>query len=95
MQGYELYGFTRDGDATVYREWAPAAQSAQLIGDFNGWEGTPLQRDEFGVWSVRLPDGECEQGSGLEGCACRGSTILLLPGSNGLTLIHESMDENF
>ena len=60
-QGYELYGFTRDGDATVYREWAPAAQSAQLIGDFNGWEGTPLKRDEFGVWSVRLSDGGCEK----------------------------------
>ena len=57
MQGYELFGFTRDGGATVYREWAPAAQSAQLIGDFNGWQGTPLERDDFGVWSVRLPDG--------------------------------------
>ena len=57
-QGYELFGFTRDGGATVYREWAPAAQSAQLIGDFNGWQGTPLDRDDFGVWSVRLPDGE-------------------------------------
>ena len=42
----------------MYREWAPAAQSAQLIGDFNGWQGTPLDRDDFGVWSVRLPDGE-------------------------------------
>ena len=56
-QGYELFGFTRDGGATVYREWAPAAQGAQLIGDFNGWQGTPLERDDFGVWSVRLPDG--------------------------------------
>ncbi len=42
----------------MYREWAPAAQSAQLIGDFNGWQGTPLDRDDFGVWSMRLPDGE-------------------------------------
>ena len=41
----------------MYREWAPAAQAAQIIGDFNGWQGTPLARDEFGVWSVRLPDG--------------------------------------
>jgi len=56
-QGYELFGFTRDGGAAVYREWAPAAQGAQLIGDFNGWQGTPLERDDFGVWSVRLPDG--------------------------------------
>ena len=57
VQGYELFGFTRDGNAIVFREWAPAAQSAQLIGDFNGWHGTPLERDGFGVWSARLPDG--------------------------------------
>ena len=50
-------GFQREGAATVYREWAPAAQSAQLIGDFNGWNGDAMQRDQFGVWSVRLPDG--------------------------------------
>ena len=56
-EGYELFGFTRDNGAIVYREWAPAAQSARLIGDFNGWQGTPLDRDDFGVWSVRLPDG--------------------------------------
>jgi hypothetical protein len=57
LQGYERFGFTRAGAATVYREWAPAATAAQLIGDFNGWAGTPLQRDAQGVWSVTLPDG--------------------------------------
>ena len=57
LQGYERLGFTREGGATVYREWAPAATAAQLIGDFNGWEGAPMQRDASGVWSVTLPDG--------------------------------------
>ncbi len=57
LQGYERFGFTRVGAATVYREWAPAATGAQLIGDFNGWAGTALQRDAEGVWSVTLPDG--------------------------------------
>lgn len=38
---------------TVYREWAPGAVEAQLIGDFNGWEGQPMERDDFGTWSIR------------------------------------------
>lgn len=36
----------------VYREWAPGAVEAQLIGDFNGWEGQPMERDDFGTWSI-------------------------------------------
>lgn len=43
--------------ATVYREWAPGAAEAQLIGDFNGWQGTAMERDDFGTWTLRLPDG--------------------------------------
>ena len=52
------YGFIRDEEkgATVYREWAPGAVGAQLIGDFNNWEGWDMQRDDFGVWSVTVPD---------------------------------------
>ncbi len=50
------YGFIREQGATLYKEWAPGAIGAQLIGDFNGWEGWDMQRDDFGVWSVRVPD---------------------------------------
>lgn len=57
-KGYEVFGLVRDGESVVYREWAPAAKAVHLIGDFNGWSwDTPLERGEFGVWSVRLPDG--------------------------------------
>ena len=63
MQGYERLGFTREGNATVYREWCPAAAAAQLIGEFNNWSGAWMERDEFGVWKVVLPDGE-----GLASC---------------------------
>ncbi|CAI5508118.1 unnamed protein product [Closterium sp. Naga37s-1] len=57
-RGYETMGFTREKDAIVYREWAPAATAAQLVGDFNGWNGEScwMERNHFGVWSVRLPD---------------------------------------
>lgn len=53
-----------DGGAT-FREWMPWAQEAQLIGDFNGWDGnaTPLTKGDFGVWECDLPPGTIEHGS--------------------------------
>lgn len=51
----------------MYREWAPGAAEAQIIGDFNGWEGQPMERDDFGTWSIRwaaawlLPGCNCLQ----------------------------------
>jgi 1,4-alpha-glucan branching enzyme len=58
LQGYKTFGFQRKESCTVYREWAPGAVAAQLIGDFNGWNGTWMEKNEFGVWSVSLPDGK-------------------------------------
>lgn len=65
-QGCRYFGLNRgerDGQSGVwYREWAPEAQYLALIGDFNGWDrgANPLSRDEWGVWSLFLPDGECQ-----------------------------------
>ena len=59
VQGYEKLGFRREGNTVVYREWCPAATSAQLIGDFNGWGGTHMEKDGSGVWKAVLPDGDC------------------------------------
>jgi 1,4-alpha-glucan branching enzyme len=57
VQGYKSFGINRADGVTTYREWAPAAQAAWLIGDFNEWQGTALEKNEFGVWSASLPDG--------------------------------------
>ena len=63
-RGHEYFGLNRgqrDGQPGVwYREWAPGAQALFLTGDFNQWNrgATPLVRDEFGVWSLFLPDAE-------------------------------------
>lgn len=56
--GAKKFGLVREpGKAeTTFREWAPAAVEALFLADFNGWKGTPLQRDRYGVWSVVLPD---------------------------------------
>ncbi|ESR48590.1 hypothetical protein CICLE_v10000256mg [Citrus x clementina] len=57
-KGYLEFGFNREDGGIVYREWAPAAKEAQLIGDFNGWDGSnhKMERNEFGVWSISIPD---------------------------------------
>ncbi|KEH36310.1 starch branching enzyme I [Medicago truncatula] len=59
-KGYLKFGFNREEDGIVYREWAPAAQEAQIIGDFNGWDGSNhhMEKDQFGVWSIKIPDAD-------------------------------------
>ena len=39
-QGFHNFGFNRHNGAIFYREWAPAATGASLIGDFNSWNPT-------------------------------------------------------
>ncbi|XP_031494666.1 1,4-alpha-glucan-branching enzyme 1, chloroplastic/amyloplastic-like [Nymphaea colorata] len=57
-KGYLKFGLNREENYIVYREWAPAAQEAQLIGDFNGWDGSnhQMERNEFGVWTIKIPN---------------------------------------
>ncbi|KAI0036776.1 glycoside hydrolase superfamily [Vararia minispora EC-137] len=64
-RGYEKMGFNVLPDNSVlYREWAPNAKEATLIGDFNDWNRIthPLKKDKYGVWEITIPptaDGEC------------------------------------
>ncbi|KAL7247874.1 hypothetical protein ACSBR2_002724 [Camellia fascicularis] len=57
-RGYEKFGFTRSATGITYREWAPGAMSAALIGDFNNWNPNAhtMTRNEFGVWEIFLPN---------------------------------------
>lgn len=63
-KGHHYFGLNRgycEGQAGVwYREWAPQAHYLALVGDFNGWDrgANPLERDEWGVWSLFLPDSQ-------------------------------------
>ncbi|KAK9899171.1 glycoside hydrolase family 13 protein [Cystobasidium minutum MCA 4210] len=57
-QGYKTMGFQVANDGTItYREWAPAAHAAYLIGDFNGWnrESHSMQKSPYGVFEITLP----------------------------------------
>ncbi|KIY50326.1 glycoside hydrolase family 13 protein [Fistulina hepatica ATCC 64428] len=56
-KGYLKFGLNVSEDGhVVYREWAPNARRAYLIGDFNEWNRTshPMKRDEFGVWEIDI-----------------------------------------
>ncbi|KAK4833753.1 hypothetical protein QYF36_010671 [Acer negundo] len=57
-RGYEKLGFIRSDAGITYREWAPGAKSASLIGDFNNWNPNAdiMTQNEFGVWEIFLPN---------------------------------------
>ena len=55
--GYKFYGFHKESDGWVYREWAPAAEDMYLCGDFNGWElySHKMEKLEGGNFEIKLP----------------------------------------
>ncbi|HEY8400751.1 MAG TPA: alpha amylase C-terminal domain-containing protein [Cytophagaceae bacterium] len=59
---HKYYGINYDPQKKGwwYREWAPAAHSLALIGDFNNWdrEANKLQRNQNGDWEIFLPESE-------------------------------------
>ncbi|XP_047339190.1 1,4-alpha-glucan-branching enzyme 2-2, chloroplastic/amyloplastic-like [Impatiens glandulifera] len=57
-RGYEKFGFNRSDTGITYREWAPGAKSAALIGDFNNWnpKADVMAQNEVGVWEIFLPN---------------------------------------
>ncbi len=49
-------GATLHESGTIFRVWAPFASSADVAGEFNEWEQTPMTRDATdGTWSVDIP----------------------------------------
>nr|CAB3446751.1 unnamed protein product [Digitaria exilis] len=57
-RSYEKFGFNRSAEGVTYREWAPGAHSAALVGDYNNWDPNAdrMSKNEFGVWEVFLPN---------------------------------------
>ncbi|KAI1343713.1 alpha amylase [Xylariaceae sp. FL0016] len=57
-RGAETFGLNVDKDNNiVYREWAPNATEAYLIGDFNNWNrgSHSMKKNDFGVWELTIP----------------------------------------
>ncbi|KAK0206821.1 glycoside hydrolase family 13 protein [Desarmillaria ectypa] len=57
-KGYLKFGLNVGSNGeVVYREWAPNAREAFLIGEFNDWNRTshPMKKNQFGVWEIAVP----------------------------------------
>ncbi|KAI1766836.1 carbohydrate-binding module family 48 [Hypoxylon sp. FL1150] len=57
-KGTEIFGLNVDKDNNItYREWAPGAIEAFLIGEFNDWQrgSHPMKMNEYGVWEIVIP----------------------------------------
>ncbi len=59
--GHHYYGFHREQDRLVFREWAPSATSIYIVGSFTGWEEKEAfrmsRKNRDGDWELVLsPD---------------------------------------
>ncbi|KAM0245972.1 hypothetical protein ACHAQJ_010390 [Trichoderma viride] len=57
-KGTDIFGFNVDEKNNItYREWAPNAEQAYLIGDFNDWNTTshPMKKNGYGVFEIIIP----------------------------------------
>nr|CAG8438079.1 11684_t:CDS:10 [Entrophospora candida] len=57
-RGYEKFGLNvLPNNTIVYREWAPSAKAASLVGEFNNWDvkAHPMKKNDFGVWEIEIP----------------------------------------
>ena len=54
--GYKYFGFQQESKHWTFREWAPNAKRAWLVGDFNNWENNfELKQAYGGTWDISIP----------------------------------------
>lgn len=54
--GYKYFGFQQESKHWTFREWAPNAKRAWLVGDFNNWENDfELKQAYGGTWEISIP----------------------------------------
>lgn len=56
--GHLYYGFHKQKNGWIYREWAPNADSVTLVGDFNNWDyqSHKLKKLANGNWEIFIKD---------------------------------------
>lgn len=58
LQGADIFGIHEKEDHSIYyREWAPNAVKASLVGEFNNWsrDSHPMKKNDFGVFEITIP----------------------------------------
>ena len=54
--GYKYFGFQQESKHWTFREWAPNAKRAWLVGDFNNWKNNfELKQAYGGTWEISIP----------------------------------------
>ena len=57
MDAYEFLGCHLVDGGAVFRTFAPAARAISVIGDFNGWKETPMNKIHDGqFWECFIPN---------------------------------------
>ena len=57
FDAYEFFGAHVTDETTWFRTYAPAANHVAVIGEFNGWNETPMDRAYDGsTWECSIPD---------------------------------------
>ena len=66
--GYLYYGLHKTRTGWVYREWAPHAEIAAFVGDFNDWNVNThrMTRLQGGNWEIRLPRDMLQHGQNVK-----------------------------
>ena len=56
FDAYAYLGAAATPDGVVFRTFAPAAESIEVVGEWNNWKGQAMSRIYDGnFWEVRLP----------------------------------------
>ena len=56
FDAYRFFGAHVTESGTVFRTFAPAAEAVSVIGEFNGWQETPMERIYDGnFWECEIP----------------------------------------
>ncbi len=58
FDAYTYFGSHMEEDGVVFRVYAPKAEKVELIGDFNGWNGSDhvmVQDGLSGIYSIKIP----------------------------------------
>lgn len=64
-RAYEILGVHKEDASCIFRVFAPHADSAFVVGDFNGWQNThPMEKiHEGGLWQLSVPSDDLREGS--------------------------------
>ena len=76
--GYKYYGFHKESDGWVYREWAPAAEDMYLCGDFNNWDlySHKMEKLKDGNFEIKLPLDSLKSGDKVQAIVIHGGETL-------------------